>query len=217
MLSNHLPSLNYNAAVLCFNDVLFFITHGIGVQAYICLEKQWDLKAKVECVSGNNPCLRYFVKFLAAQGCDTAQQDERGKRLKGWDVSAIRSDNVWGEQQSRAAPAPLWPVAALLRLQDGCQFVPAPGALFVTVTRHFGPRLGPSEPPSIPSSALCPLRRVSLVPRLTLWCAGNQGSVFYNISRAVLSHFSARLISTHVSNSTRSRLELLIFFQIIFF
>lgn len=37
----------------------------------------------MECISGNNLCLRHFVNFLAAQGGDTAQQDETRKRLKG--------------------------------------------------------------------------------------------------------------------------------------
>lgn len=39
MLSNHLLSLNYNAAVLHFNDVFLFIMHCITAQTYICLEK----------------------------------------------------------------------------------------------------------------------------------------------------------------------------------
>lgn len=58
--------------------------------------------------------LRYFVDFLAAQGGDTAQQDETRRRLKGvglcmgWAVSTIWNDIVW-EGQSRAAPAPFGP------------------------------------------------------------------------------------------------------------
>lgn len=73
----------------------------------------------------------------------------------GRDVGTIWNDNIW-EQWSRAAPAPLWPVAALLKLQHGCQFVPAPGALFVMVTRLFGPGLRHPGPPSSPSSVAVP-------------------------------------------------------------
>lgn len=175
----------------------------------------------MECMSGNNLCLRYFVKFLSGQGSDIAQQDETGKRSEGvglcmgWDANTIQNDNVWG-QKSRAVPTPLQPRAALLRLQHGGQFVPAPGALlwrwhFVTLDLDSdtqGHRAAPIQ-------LLCPLRHLHCV-----WpCDVQAIKTIYVImvSRAVMSQFSARLISTCVSNSVHSHFELNVFFQIIFF
>lgn len=107
--------------------------------------------------------------------------------------------------------------------QQGCQFVPAPGAFFVMVT-HVALELDwdnpciSHRPPSSPSPSCYPLSDT--------WHLGcgwpndvqaKKAVYFIIVSRAVKSQFFTRLISTGVSNSTHSHLEQLPFFQIIFF
>lgn len=137
----------------------------------------------MECRSGNNPRLKYFVKLLAAQDSDTAQQDERRRRrLKGVHGSRCRHDLKCQrlEQWSRAAPArfglwqPCWGSSTGVNLCQRLEHFLWWG--HVSLDLDWDTQGHQAAPVQLP----CPLRHVSLALCLTLWCTSNQGSVFYN-------------------------------------
>lgn len=197
MLSNHLVSLNYNAAVLWFNDVLFFVTHDIGrsnlhlFRKIMSLEGKWSVDLDTIHVWGILlSCLLPRVVTLPSR-----MKGGSGWRVcTGWDVSTIWNDNVW-EQRSWAAPAPARVSICASAWSTFCDGDTSLWTWTETPRATKQPQFSccaPSDTCHLLCAWPCD------VPAIRALC-------FIKVSRAVMSHFSARLISTRVSNSTRSR------------
>lgn len=163
----------------------------------------------MECRSGNNPRLKYFVKLLAAQDSDTAQQDERRRRrLKGVHGSRCRHDLKWQRLGAVEPSSPSLPLACGSPAE-----APARVSICASAWSTFcdgdtslwtwteTPRA--TEQPQFSCRALSDTCHLLCawpcdVPAIRALC-------FIIVSRSVMSHFSARLISTRVSNSTHGR------------
>lgn len=144
--------------------------------------------------------------MVAAHGGESAQRTARREGIGlwlCWDVSIIRNDNIC-EQKNRAVVTPLSLWHCCWGCRWGCGFVPTPehvlcwcywllvGCMGMVTDFHVG--------------YLCHLGCV--------WAADIQAEkalFFILVSRVVASRFQIRLISTHVSNSRCSYVELLLF------